>query len=1192
VRSDLVAVLPLLPYRPAADLCYNLSRKLSGPPPPFPLQSTDSLNRLAEVNVMEKICLRPASRRWRAALLVAIALAAVFGSSARPRAAGSAGLVISQVYGGGGNSGATYKNDFIELFNRGTVAVDITGWSVQYAAAAGSFNAATLLPSISVAPGQHLLVQEAAGAGGTMSLPTPDATGAIAMSATAGKVALVSRVAPLGCGANGAACTDAQKAFIIDLVGYGTGSGGANFYEGSGPAATLTNTTAAIRKGDGCTDTDSNTSDFTTGGPTPRNTSSATHTCPVGPPPTSTPPAGTGLATPPTVPIGTQTLLTVSVTPGTNPTSTGLSVSADLSSIGGATTQVFFDDGSNGDVKPDDNIFSYLIAVPSGTSTGSKTLTATIADAQERTTTATIALSVALPPPTLVAIHDIQGSSTTSPLAGERVSTTGIVTGVKSNGFFIQAQQDDGDPQTSEGVFVYTGSSLPSAAGVGNLVSVIGTVQEYQSMTEISGALTVAGISTGNALPAAVRLTAADMDPAGGTDQLERYEAMRVEVDSLTVVAPTDGGGVLYGVFAGVGRPFREPGIDPSAPTIPGMPAGVPRFDGNPERLGVDGDAIGAHVINVTTNAIVTNVVGPLDYSSGSYTIDAEATPTFTGNISAIAVPAAAEGQFTVASWNMLNFSSSDATRMNKASQVIRDVMGMPDIIGVEEVSSLATLQDLANQVNWDAGSASPGYLVYLVPGNTTGQNVGFLVKASMSFISVTQKGKDATFTDPKDGSIDWLNDRPPLVLHASVVDPRGGLAFPITVVVNHSRSLISVDANTPDGLYARTKRRLGAEYLANLLQQYQQNGEHVVSVGDYNAFQFNDGYVDVIGTILGAPTPADHVLLASADLVNPNFADLIDLATAGERYSYVENGNAQALDHIIVSPNMLPRVAALAYARNNADFPQSYASDGTRPERASDHDPAVAYFTFPTADLSVSASAAPPNPVLSGSTLTYTITARNGADDDATGVTMTATLPSGVNGASATAPGWTCETTPGPTSTTVTCAAAVLKAKSDATFTVVATLDCLLPDSNLSSEVKVDATTFDPDPTNNTSTVVTTVSNPAPAITGESSTPAALWPVSHKFVPVTIAYSVADNCGPAPVCSLTVSSNERTDGRGDGRTTTDWQVIDEHNVLLRAERAGTGNGRTYTIGITCTDAGGNTGTKNVLVTVPKSNGK
>jgi len=1106
--------------------------------------------------------------RWRAAVLVAACLSIVMSVAIHPRASAS-GIVISQVYGGGGNSGATLRNDFIELFNASDHAVSIAGWSVQYASSSGTSWSKTNLTATTLQPGQYYLIQEAQGAGGTTSLPTPDATGTIAMNATAGKVALVTSSTTL---------TGTCPTAVEDFVGYGS----ANCFEGS-PTATLTNSTAAIRKVHGCTDSDSNVGDFDAPtAPTPRNTATPLAACPVIPPPTKTDPKGVGLATPGTVPAGTQTLLTVAVTPGANPVSTGLQVSADLSSIGGSATQAFFDDHTNGDVTASDGIFSFLAPVPVSTPAGSKTLTATITDAQTRTATAAIALTVDLPPPTAVAIDEIQGSGTESPLKGQRVSTTGIVTGVKSNGFFIQAAQPgDSDPQTSEGVFVYTGSTPPPSAAVGNLVTVIGTVQEYQSVTEVGGTVSVTVISTGNARPAAVTLPAPTA--TGGLSQLEPYEGMRVQVETLTVVAPTDYG-LFYGVMPGTDRPFREPGLDPSAPAIPDMPAGAPRFDGNPERIGVDGGAIGAHVIDVTTHAVVSNITGPLDYASGAYVIDVDATPTFTGNMLPVPVFAATPGQFTVASWNMLNFTS-DPTRLSKASLVTREVMGTPDIIGVEEVSSLATLQDLAFRISSDAGSPSPLYVAYLEPVSTT-QNVGFLVKQTVSVTSVTQVGADATFVDPKDGSIDTLNDRPPLVLRASISDPRGGPAFPITVVVNHLRSLISVDANTPDGLYARTKRRLQAEYLANMLQQYRQNGEHVVSVGDYNAFQFNDGYVDVIGTIVGAPTPPTQVLYASADLVDPNFTDLIDFAPPAERYSYVETGNAQAIDHVIVSPNMLTRFGALAFGRTDADFPYSYTTDATRPERASDHDPVVAYFTFPTADLSVTASSAPANPVLSGSTLMYTITAANGANDDATGVTMTAGLPAGLTGVTTTAPdGWTCDTT----STAVSCTAGVFKANTDAVFTVAGTIDCVLPDGDLSTQVSIDSAMYDPDPTNDTSTVVTTVSNPAPVISGESITPTVLWPVNHKMVPVSIEYSVADNCGPAPVCSLSVIGNERGDGRGDGHTATDWQVIDAHNVLLRAERSGTGSGRTYTIGITCADSSGKPGTKNVFVTVPKS---
>ena len=179
----------------------------------------------------------------------------------------SPNIVISQVYGGGGNSGATIKNDFIELYNRGNVSVSVAGWSVQYAASGGTTWQVTNL-SGSIAPGKYYLVQEAAGTGGTVNLPTPDATGAIAMSATGGKVALVSATTTLS-----GACPTAN---VVDFVGYD----GANCFEGSGAAPTLTNTTAAIRGGGGCNETDNNNVDFAPGAPSPRNSATpATGPC-------------------------------------------------------------------------------------------------------------------------------------------------------------------------------------------------------------------------------------------------------------------------------------------------------------------------------------------------------------------------------------------------------------------------------------------------------------------------------------------------------------------------------------------------------------------------------------------------------------------------------------------------------------------------------------------------------------------------------------------------------------------------------------------------------------------------------------------------------------------------------------------------------------------------------------------------
>ncbi|HEY4734521.1 MAG TPA: DNA/RNA non-specific endonuclease [Gemmatimonadaceae bacterium] len=214
-------------------------------------------------------------------------------------------VVISQVYGGGGNSGATLTNDFIEIHNNGSIDVSVEGWSVQYASAAGSFSGLTPIHG-TIAAGQYLLVQEAKGAGGTVELPVADDTGTVAMSATAGKVALVKNTTLLSCGTTAAPCT---SAVIADLVGFG----GASAFEGSGPTAVLSNTNAALRKGAGCTDTDNNNADFSVGPPAPRNTKSSPVTCGEAAPRVTgtTPTAGGILGAPETISISFSELVNV-----------------------------------------------------------------------------------------------------------------------------------------------------------------------------------------------------------------------------------------------------------------------------------------------------------------------------------------------------------------------------------------------------------------------------------------------------------------------------------------------------------------------------------------------------------------------------------------------------------------------------------------------------------------------------------------------------------------------------------------------------------------------------------------------------------------------------------------------------------------------------------------------------------------
>ena len=216
-------------------------------------------------------------------------------------------IVLSQVYGGGGNTGATLTNDYIELHNVSNASVSVEGWSVQYSSPTGSTwtaaNSTVLTGSIPA--GGYYLVQEAQGAGGTMALPTPDAIGTVAMGATNGKVALVNHSVPLT-----EACPSA--AFVVDLIGYGT----ANCFEGSAAAPAASNTTAEIRGDSGCLDTNNNSTDFIADVPAPRNSASPVHLCAGGPTPTPT-------VTPSTTPTPTNTpTATPTDTPTTTPTDT------------------------------------------------------------------------------------------------------------------------------------------------------------------------------------------------------------------------------------------------------------------------------------------------------------------------------------------------------------------------------------------------------------------------------------------------------------------------------------------------------------------------------------------------------------------------------------------------------------------------------------------------------------------------------------------------------------------------------------------------------------------------------------------------------------------------------------------------------------------------------------------------------
>ena len=177
-------------------------------------------------------------RRGLALLLFALVI--VGGALTVPTArSASPDVVVSQVFAGGGNAGAPFANDFVELFNRGSATVDVGGWTVQYASAAGATWQATALTG-SIAPGRHYLVQLASGAVAG-SLPTPDASGTTNLAVSGGKVAVVRGATLLTCGASAGSCAGAPS--LADLVGYGSAAD----YEGIAAAEAIDNATAAAR---------------------------------------------------------------------------------------------------------------------------------------------------------------------------------------------------------------------------------------------------------------------------------------------------------------------------------------------------------------------------------------------------------------------------------------------------------------------------------------------------------------------------------------------------------------------------------------------------------------------------------------------------------------------------------------------------------------------------------------------------------------------------------------------------------------------------------------------------------------------------------------------------------------------------------------------------------------------------------
>ncbi|MGI8788787.1 MAG: DNA/RNA non-specific endonuclease [Pyrinomonadaceae bacterium] len=279
-------------------------------------------------------------------------------------------IVISQFQVAGGSA----LDEFIELHNVSSSGVDLNGYRVVYRSASGTNDVAMVewTSSTVIQAGGYYLIATSAYDGAVSSNITYN-TGAVSMSATGGGIAI----------RNGALNTGT----IVDSIGYGTATN--VFIEGATTSAPAANASQS-RGGNGCQDTDNNSNDFSTLNPSaPRNAASSPNVCNG-----TVNLSATGAANPNTVNAGAATLLTVTVTPAANPTSTGIGVTGNLTAIGGSAAQTFFDNGTNGDQTANDNIFSFSAQIPANAANGNFSLPINVSDAQSRTTQTSIFLTV------------------------------------------------------------------------------------------------------------------------------------------------------------------------------------------------------------------------------------------------------------------------------------------------------------------------------------------------------------------------------------------------------------------------------------------------------------------------------------------------------------------------------------------------------------------------------------------------------------------------------------------------------------------------------------------------------------------------------------------------------------------------------------------------------------------------------
>ncbi len=587
-------------------------------------------------------------------------------------------------------------------------------------------------------------------------------------------------------------------------------------------------------------------------------------------------------------------------------------------------------------------------------------------------------------PPGEATIAEIQGAGHISPFLAATVSTTGIVTALAGDGFYIQDPVEDGDDATSEGIFVDSSATV----AVGDAVAVTGTVVEditgtasdNLSVTEIA-ASTVAVTSSGNPVPAPVVLGVDRTVPTGiidndsfsvfdpaedGIDFYESLEGMLVTALTPTVADETNFFGEINTVPSGVGATGLN---DRGGITIGVGATGLADADFNPELLEIDDTLPGVVTPEVLTGDTLADVTGVIDYSFDRFELLALESPLVT-SVAALEPETTAlvptDSQLTIAAYNVLNLDPNDTGDDDTdvadgrfaliADQIVNN-LGSPDIVALQEIQ--------------DNDGAAPGGATDVVAADVT---LGLLADEVNALLPGTPYAFiDNTFiTDDENGGEPGGNIRVAFLYNTERVDlvpgsetpiidpavlPQGDPANPF----DGSRLPLAADfefnGETVTVISVHNTSRGGSTPLFGSIQPQDIGGEdtredqvaainefidgiladdpdaNVVVGGDLNAFQFEDQAAILDGSFGGGT----RIL-----------ANLTELLPDEERYTFIFDGNSQALDHVFASEglvggfgdDLLTGGAEYDVVHLNAEFPDV-------DERASDHDPVVARFVI-----------------------------------------------------------------------------------------------------------------------------------------------------------------------------------------------------------------------------------------------------